>query len=757
MLSERNGRNESKGPDESKEEIEKKSSESSNDSDNDSDTDTATNPSSKEMIVQSLESRVMTPESSDSSVTLEFGDIIEIIAPTNPDIHEMVALITYIDQEKIRLVDVATYQHYKISITEEGTLSDESITQVNLFSRSDEKGYARQNNLLPKTWIDIHFGGDLPDIITGQISNLEEDMIEITTFPELRTIYIDFGYKGLPETLPIEKIIIRNKPASVNVPALAMLKGDLSQDASYDSSKDLATIEYTDAGESMITVPKGAKAEKNFRAELEELYQESSGIIFGEKLGVIAQLVEIPEGNQRYGIDVQVNDMMDELLSTVPNGLRTKMVLDNIHLLIERYKQLRIHFSKFDKNDNVFDIKEVGAGYKPLIEHIEKMDKKLQWLVPVVSNRKKLYDIGVHMENMDILIEKSDVSHRAMETKQQEYYKDNSRDPSVHYSAMYNRIQNSFTSYEPPMHTDTFLHSTKVLTGIDSIVNNLEDFYSSVYSESGVTRKQYLIQRYSLGLTKLEEQVLKTGKTIYLRKPMTANDEITVNSLIMLPEPVIRFSTIELPMTSILDKATLHQNYFMLFRLLRKRTDIIPHVVRDLSRELDYEKMETDSKTAFFSGIHEFILNKDVMVEDDEKMNKFLEVIIPKTRFLIRIVRKYLRDKLSFVDAVKYLEPFMIYPSDISYKQYMEIRFSIKTRIGEVREEIEKRSFDFAAIRNAQYGVASKPNPILRLLTEKKDFTDEFFKAYHLQRMDQRMESTEGTKTAPNTVSSSEI
>ena len=696
--------------------------------------------SQKDTVVQSLETRTLSPDKFDSSITLEFGDIIEIIAPTNPEIHEMSALITYIDNEKIKMIDVTNYQHYKISITEEGTLSDESIIQINLLSRSDVKGYARQNNLLPRTWIDIHFGGEIPAIITGEISNLEEDMIEITTFPELKTIYINFGYKGIPENLPIEKIVIRNKPASVTVPTLSMLQGDLDEET-YEKGRDLATIEYSETGESTITVPKGVGAEKNIRDELHEMYVESSGIIFGEKMGQITQLVEIPEGNQRYGIDIQVNDLMDELLSTIPNSQRNKLVLDNIHLLIERYKQLRTLYSKFDKNDNVYDVKVLGATHKPLIDHIEKMDKKLQWIVPVVANRRKLHDIDVPVEGDDIIIEKSEAALRTIEAKQKEYYKDNSKDPSVQYSSMYDRIQKLTTPFEPPLNKDIYLHTTPVLAGIESIIGNLEEFYSTVYNNNNISRKKYVIQRYCLGLSKLEEQHLKNGKSIYIRKNMTANDQMTVKSLLMLPEPIMRFSAIELPTTNMLDKATLHQNYFMLFRLLRKNLDIIPHVINDLSKELDYEQMEKDTKTAFFSGIHEFILSDEVLIDDDEKMNKFLDVIIPKTRFLIRLIRKYLKDKLSFIDVVQQLETFMVYPSDISYKQYMEIRFLIKERISEVRAEIEKRSIDFNKIRNEKYNVNPKPNPVLRLLTEKKDFTDEFFKAYNLKNEDDKTQS----------------
>ena len=48
--------------------------------------------------------------------------------------------------------------------------------------------------MLPETWVNIYFGGDIPTIITGQITDLEEDMIEIKTHPEEDIIYINFEY-----------------------------------------------------------------------------------------------------------------------------------------------------------------------------------------------------------------------------------------------------------------------------------------------------------------------------------------------------------------------------------------------------------------------------------------------------------------------------------------------------------------------------------------------------------------------------------
>ena len=687
-------------------------------------------PSEKEIITESLEQR---PDDSPnhSSVNLEFGDIIELIAPTHPEIDEMAAIITYIDNQQIKLVNVSNFQHHKLTINEDGTFTDESIIQINILSRSKEKGYARQNGLLPRTWIDIHFGGDIPAIITGEVTNLEGDMIEVTTFPELRTIYINFGYKGIPENIPIDQILIRQKPASVTVATLAMLRGvsDPTSVLEEGDNDQEASIEYTESGESIISMPKDMAPERNIRDQLHDLYMEASNeIVFGEKLGEIYQLVEIPEENQRFGIDVQVNDMMDELLSTIPNNQRTKSVLDNIHLLIERYKQLRLMFSKFDKNDNAYDVKMFGAAHKPLVEHLVRMDHKLRWLLPVVMNRKRLYDIGITLDNNETVVENLGQSLRQLEKKQMDYYKANSSDPLLQYNSLCGDIQDQLTPFSGPFAPETYLNTLTVASNLDSIVSNLEDFYSTVFAQASVAKRQYIIQRYNLGFSGLEDQTTKTNKTIFLRKQITPNDSMTMRSLLMMPEPVIRFSAVDLPGTNIIERANLSHQHFMLYRFLQNRLEIQPHIVNDLTREMNYEKMEKDSNKSVFSDVHEFFLGEQILEED--KYNKFLEVIIPKTRFLIRLIRKYLNDKLSFLDVVKQLEPFTVYSSDITYKQYLEIRYVMKARIEELKQEIEKRSGEYSTLRNAKFSTMPLPDPLLRLVSENKQYSESFFKAY---------------------------
>jgi hypothetical protein len=93
----------------------------------------------------------------------------------------------------------------------DGDWDNESIESIVIKSRAEEVGYARQNNLISGVWIDIHFSGDLPLTLTGKITNLIEDKIEVTTFPNDDVIFIDFKYQGLPEDL-IKYIKIRKAP-----------------------------------------------------------------------------------------------------------------------------------------------------------------------------------------------------------------------------------------------------------------------------------------------------------------------------------------------------------------------------------------------------------------------------------------------------------------------------------------------------------------------------------------------------------------
>jgi len=121
--------------------------------------------------------------SKEKKIELQLGDIIQIQDPNNEKIHKQTFLIEYLDPRILKINNVETFDELQLPISEDGILGNGSIESILLLSRAENKGYSKQNNLVPGTWINIHFGGEIPAIITGEITNLEEDMIEITTYP----------------------------------------------------------------------------------------------------------------------------------------------------------------------------------------------------------------------------------------------------------------------------------------------------------------------------------------------------------------------------------------------------------------------------------------------------------------------------------------------------------------------------------------------------------------------------------------------
>ena len=276
----------------------------------------------------------------DESLTLKLGDIIEITAPNNEILNNHVFIIEYIDPNKIKLVNADTFQKIQLIINKDGHISDKTISKITLLSRNENEGYARQNDLLTGTWVNIYFGGDIPTIITGLITNLEDDTIEIKTIDN-DTIYIDFGYQGVPEDLPIETFEIRPPPESArDKPGLEADVGvDLEADVGADVAADVSADSEAKEEEETAFIPVTQVKEK-----ISRLIIDADQIEFGDTIN-IRETVTIDRDKYRYDIESQKNDLLEEMISNIPNTKRSESVLNNLHmnmfvLLHSRQKKL---------------------------------------------------------------------------------------------------------------------------------------------------------------------------------------------------------------------------------------------------------------------------------------------------------------------------------------------------------------------------------------------------------------------------------
>lgn len=646
----------------------------------------------KEDEVKEDETPDYTSQKKPEEVFLKLGDIILISDPTNEILNDNVFFIEYIDPKKIRLINSETFEKIVLPISADGIIGDGNIKSIKVISSNTNNGYARQNDLLPGTWINIYFGGDIPTVITGEITNIEEDMIEIRT-TDGDTLFINFNYQGIPENLPIETFEIR--------PAIKIKE---SVEKNYETADEL--VELGEEGEER---EEEVIQKQALKEGVQRMIFNMNDIEFGD-IVTVKEFKTVDKENYRYSVENQANDMLEEMISGIPNTKRTNKVLNNIHTMITRFLQLRKLVSTFDSNNNIIGTIKISSDDRPLAEYLGGLKNTLYWIMMVAKNVKKIYpdtkksDYG-RMDDYETINENEDLI--MMETLFKNYRGNSGVEGQNKYTNLYYSLDpylTPFYSVPPSPSDDVFSKSTGIIiegnveTNINAIIDNLGDLYSTVIGRSEQTNRKFVIQRYNLGQEKLQADNLKGSKMIAHRVKLTQNDPISINSIITLPEPTVRFSRVNLPGTNLLVKSNLNLHFLNYWQLLKQNTTLTYVVIDGLDNEIEYDD------TNFVDNIKQYILDLSDYERPEELTNLdiykiFLRTIIPKIRVLFALVKKYIKGRLSMVDVVNYMEPFLIYPIDLTYMQYNDINKFIYDKIKEYNIRFKEYSVAFSSIK----------------------------------------------------------
>ena len=793
----------------------------------------------------------------DKKLFLELGDIIQINSPFNEELNNQIFLIDFISDNLLRIINDTTLNLSTLNI-KDGLLSDESIISISILDKATEKGYARQNGLLPGSWVDIHFGGDVPVVITGKITDIEYDMIEVNMYPSNDKIYLDFAYQGINyEILPIEEIRIRDKPPQEFIIEDDMSKDDIdlsmiregdeeseegeeyNSDEEYDDDANIIefmedgrkfqrdqdnlvfdldsleligeynnetgmieryeddedtkerripastmsdksqpedVIEFTEDGrlyqrnindidnlvfdvekqdvigvfntatkkidkydisqksqttdipvsrqviirDTAVTVPV-----RKIREQIQDVLTEADEIVFGDDIEEIQQEVFVDDKHKRFALDEQTNDLLDEMLSTIPNMKRTKTVLNNIHLMINRFTELRRQYSEFDINGNVIQSIKHGDNYKPLVEQLYKLNANLHWLLPVVRNRVKLYDIKTDVDESDEIIMIDNYDDLSEIQELQASFRDGSMEGADNYGKYIKSLNQYLSPYSNPEdENDTIINNNPVQKDmnvvINNIVSNLNEFYSSVNKNDILKRQRFVMTKYNLGLNRLSMTDMRGAAVQMDVTQLTGADKIPIKSFLALPEPYILYSKIQLPSSSIYNKTNLNHTPLAYWKLLRKTTSVIKTEVNDINKDINYN-IDT-----FLGEINDLALNEEI--NDEDKYKKFLQSIIPKTDNLFELVKKYIKRGTSFHNVISYLEAFGIYREDISFKQYQLIVEFINNQIDRVKLNIAQNIKDTNILRDLKSRVEFTTTIFLQLLGDNYETISDIYK-----------------------------
>lgn len=241
------------------------------------------------------------------------------------------------------------------------------------------------------------------------------------------------------------------------------------------------------------------------------------------------------------------------------------------------------------------------------------------------------------------------------------------------YSMFYEGINNIFTPFAK--YDKNALKTDTIHIDMEAIVDNLEDYYTYVYRKGDqIAKRRFFIQRYNLGMTKMTNKVMRSGKSVYTRENINKNDTVSIKSVIMLPKEAIEFSRVSLPGTSILNRSSLSHNWMYYFRLLTKKTAFKRIEIDNVNNEYNYEAdTEADMEDniegydkynagMFLNSAMSFTLPNSVDID----YATLLDIIVPRTVGIIRMLKsKYIG--YNFHDMLAFYEPFMIYADNITY------------------------------------------------------------------------------------------
>ena len=599
---------------------------------------------------------------SNKNINMLLGDIIEIISPDNDLYNEKIYLIQYIDSTQIHITSENEKQF--LNIDADSSFADKSIKEINILYRNDELGFVKQNNLELNTWIDIYFNGDLPTIITGKISDIQEDLIEITSYPSNDVLYIDFAYKGIPLKLNIEKILIRDKsPEKEYNEETKPRTEEVSDEVSDKVSEVDKNTEEKEEEEEEEEKEEGEGEEEEEEDYIERLRYESNEqiidnkeevnigeimtkvkeIIIGEDLDDIELFVKVPSSEKRYGIDIQISDLLSDMMSKLEGKKNKRQIENDIHIMITRFQELREEFSNYDNNENIYGFKNIEDNHKPLLQKIKYAKEKIPWIIPVVKIKNKLCtnedDINDDVEPINSLSLKEDFSFLSSFLKDKNNYEG---DKYSKYLSNLHNIQKPFSDLnEENNYYSTYVESNNIFGLIDNDVNNR--YRSSIIKNGIITQTKYNFVNYNTYSSNNND--------------INKNDKITISSLLVLPKLKNKYKTL-LPTSSLYRKCINNNTYNLrLITLLKHNKPSQVYVTNELEH---IDKLLILNNNTVNDYIMDNINNdEDELKTTDELFNDHLEKIIPSVNDCLNNIITYFHNRIP-----------MGYYKDINSKRY---------------------------------------------------------------------------------------
>ena len=621
-----------------------------------------------------------------SNIRLQLGDIIQLVDEFEKS-NNGTFLIEYIDDSFLKLRNeggnVVVYE------LDDGYIINTSISEIHILSRAESPSWIVQNNYKIYDWVNIYIDGDVPIIIVGQISNIEEDMMEIVNIDK-SILYINFDYKGIPLDIPITKIELNTKLIEKGENITPLVNNEQDNDTDRDEIgnevnedeegiiKDENDNMDEGVGEAVVedeneefgyddTEP---PVEKMAREVLDKWIREGDKILMGKNINIdeIDETQRVDSSRYQYDQETQLNDLMNDLLTSVSLEKQTPEFINEVHTLVERYKQL------VDEPRNVEKI-------NPLVVNLQTLKKYLHWILPVCTNVKVIYK--------DIISSSSPLYDDCVEFRNQtneledflrmfQQYKKRGdvNDAVLKYDEFLQTMNTLFTPFiqvtnEYPVF-NKILYESEVQDQYLCLVNTTGHLYSNVYSsinDEGFQSQRFITQRYNTEIERFNASSITSSIMLGEVVPVTNADTLQIVSIMTLPHYVLRYSRIGLKGTSVLTKTNLSQVFLDCSELL-KHSQLRTVELNNLLQEdllLHSQKSFLKYPTLYSTTSNDYSL--------------FLNKILPTIPQIVNGIKRYITGEISVEHIIRELEPFLIYTKNIDFRDYKEISHIIYEKI----------------------------------------------------------------------------
>ena len=624
---------------------------------------------------------------------LFLGDEIKINANVpESKLQNNVYEIVYVDAGLLKLNNKKTQKVESVKIRDDKIqkIEDEQVSEIQIIKRRSSHKYVEQSGFKIDMTISIELAAlpsssdEEPLFILCKIVDVDttQDIIEVKLLLDdlgkevknitrefQESIFINFGCSGLPAWIQRIKVI-EFRPEAANVVAKEGYEEDVYEEEE-ESGIDLDLAEALDEGNKIFA----------------------------------SIMYEVPTSQRIVSETKQYDDLLENIISSVPKRKRTDAEMNRIHRGIERFFQLRKEYSLFDKNGVPKMPRALSEHDKPSATHIQNLDTKLQWVLPVVENIKKLYVTGDDAVGVNTVNAIYDFTEQILEQKNVYPEKNEPYNPKLMED-----INSYLTPFENPKQNPDnkyVIQNKPVRESILTLSTNNDTIASASAARRPVTKttassvQTYIDRAYNTGLTKLEFEDVKSNNV--KRVDMTPDDPAFITAFVTMNKQAIVLTQMGLPDTLLADRVSIDSLYLKTWSSLiadvKFRDNMVTEIINvDKVSEKGAEGEEQRSGEykggIVFSDVVAFSPNESIS-KSTNQISKFINSFVPTNEDAFAALESRLGRCLSMHEVVYALQPFLIYNKDLTEHQYERMRTFINKNISAYMKRLSASSSKF--------------------------------------------------------------